>query len=99
MSYFPLYASSEKNTAKMPPLINLDFSIRKKLLTGFGRKIADFINADESYVTVTIRNALFLYRNVEYYYPGTFIPPYYDKYIPFGSNYLPRVGVSYTLKF
>jgi hypothetical protein len=99
MNYFPLYASSEKNVAQMPPQINLDFSIRKKLVNGFGKQLANFLKADESYVSISIRNILFLYRNIDYYYPGTFISTYYDKYIPIGSNYLPRVGISYTLKF
>lgn len=98
-NHFPLYASAGKNKAKMPPLINLDISIRKKLVQGTGKKLADFFKAEESYVTITVRNILFLYRNVEYYYPGTFIEPYYDKYIPFGSNYIPQLGISYTLKF
>ena len=99
LSYFPLYASSEKNVALMPPQINLDFSIRRRITNGFGKQLADLIKAGESYVSISIRNVLFLYRNVDYYYPGTFIPLYYDKYIPVGSNYLPRVGISYTLKF
>lgn len=99
VDYFPLYASSDKNAATMPPLVNLDFSLKRKLIGGFGKEIADFLHADESYVTVTIRNVLFIYRNVEYYYPGTFTDVYYDKYFPFGSNYLPGVGISYTLKF
>jgi hypothetical protein len=98
-SFFPLYTTREKNSAKMPPLINLDLGIRKKLLGGFGKQLADFIRADESYVSVTIRNILFLYRNVEFYIPGSGIPGYEDKYIPLGSNYIPSVGISYTLKF
>jgi hypothetical protein len=97
--YFPLYGSSDKNAAKMPPVINLDFSIRRKLISGFGKKMADILRADESYVSITIQNVLFLYRNVEYYLPGTFTSVYYDKYIPLGSNYIPRIGLSYTLKF
>ncbi len=98
-NYFPLYTTNEKNAARMPPVINFDLGIKKKLLTGFGRQLAEFLKADESYVTVTVRNILFLYRNVEFFFPGSGIPGYNDKYIPFGSNYLPSVGFSYTLKF
>jgi hypothetical protein len=83
----------------MPPVINLDLGIRKELLSGFGKQLADFFRADESYATVTIRNILFLYRNAEFYIPAGGIPGYEDKYIPFGSNYIPSVGFSYTLKF
>ncbi len=99
LGYFPLYTSSDKNKAKMPPQMNLDFSIRRKLITGIGKKFADLLHADESFATVTIKNVLFLYRNVDFYYPGNFIPEYYDKYFPIGSNYLPSAGLSYTLKF
>lgn len=98
-NYFPLYTTNEKNAARMPPVINFDLGIKKKLLTGFGRQLAEILKADESYVTVTIRNILFLYRNVEFFFPGYGIPGYNDKYLPFGSNYLPSVGFSYTLKF
>jgi hypothetical protein len=98
-SSFPLWTTNDKNGAKMPPLINLDLAIKKKLLRGIGKQFANLIHADESYVTVTIRNLLFLYRNVEMYFPGAGIPGYEDKYIPIGSNYVPSVGASYTLKF
>jgi hypothetical protein len=94
---FPMWTTNDKNSTKMPPLINLDFAIKKKLLNGFGKQLANLIHADESYVTVTIRNILFIY--VEMYFPGTGLPGYEDKYIPVGSNYLPSVGASYTLKF
>ncbi len=96
---FPLYSSSEKNSVMMPPLLNLDFSMRRKLSSGIGQQFASFLKADESYVTVTLSNVLFLYRNVEFYVPGTFVSRYYDKYIPLGSNYIPRIGLSYTLRF
>lgn len=96
---FPLWTTNDKNSAKMPPLVNLDLAIKKKLLRGFGKQLADLIHADESYATITIRNLLFFYRNVEMYFPGTGIQGYEDKYIPIGSNYIPSVGASYTLKF
>ncbi len=98
-AYFPLFTNNKKNNARMPPVINLDLGFRKELLTGFGKKLADFFKADESYATVTIRNLLFLYRNAEFFIPSSGLPGYEDKYIPFGSNYLPSGGVSYTLKF
>ncbi len=97
--YFPLYTTNKKNNAKMPPLIFMDLSIEKRLKSGFGKKLADFLNADESYVNVTIRDISFLYRNVMLYFPGAGIPGYENKYIPLGTNYFPRVGTSYTLKF
>jgi len=100
ISMFPIWISNSKNNAKMPPRINLDMSIKKRLRSGFGKQMSEVLNTSESYVTVTIRNILFLYRNVDYYFPiGGSIERYKGKYIPFGSNYLPSVGFSYTLKF
>ena len=98
-AFFPMYTSHEKNSARMPPVINFDLGIKKQLLAGLGKQLAEFFRADESYVTITIRNILFLYRNVEFYIPGSGIPGYEDNYIPLGSNYIPSVGFSYTLKF
>ncbi|MBN1416635.1 MAG: TonB-dependent receptor [Bacteroidales bacterium] len=98
-AFFPMYTTNEKNSARMPPLINLDLGIKKQLLSGFGKQLSDFFRADESYTSITIRNILFLYRNVEFFIPGTGIPGYEDKYIPLGSNYIPSVGLSYTIKF
>ena len=98
-TYFPMWTSNEKNNAKMPPLINLDLGIRKKLLTGFGKQLANLIHADESYVTVVISNILFMYRNVDFYIPAGGLPGYDGKYIPIGSNYYPAVGIGYTIKF
>lgn len=98
-SYFPMFTNDVKNNAKMPPLIHMDLSIEKKLISGFGKKFADFLNADESYVSVSVRNISFLYRNIMLYIPGMGMEGYYDKYLPLGTNYLPLVGASYTLKF
>jgi hypothetical protein len=99
MSFFPIWTSGEKNNAKMPALINLDMSIRKRLRTGFGKQMSDVFNARESYLTVTIRNITFFRRNVEYFFPIAGIPRWDGKYLPFGTNYFPTVGLSYTIKF
>lgn len=97
IGYFPLWISTGKNNAKMPDLINLDMGIKKKIVSGFGKKLTDLFKANESYLSVTIKNILFFRRNVEWYFPG--FDRYYDKYFPLGSNYLPAVGISYTIKF
>ena len=98
LSMFPIWISNEKNNAKMPPSINLDMSIRKRLRSGFGRHFSDVINARESYLIVTIRNLTFFRRNVDYYFPMA-LPRWEDKYVPIGINYIPSVGLSYTIKF
>ena len=100
VSFFPIWISNAKNTAKMPPLINLDMSIRKRLRSGFGKQVSDVFNATESYVTVTIRNITFFRRNVDYYFPlVTDVERWEGKYLPIGTNYFPSVGFSYTIKF
>jgi hypothetical protein len=83
----------------MPSIINFDMSIRKRLRAGFGSQVADVFNATESYVTVTIRNLTFFRRNVEYYIPIGGIERWEGKFFPFGTNYIPSVGFSYTIKF
>lgn len=97
-SMFPIWISDEKNNAKMPPLITLDMSIRKRLRFGFGKQLSDVFNTTESYLIVTIRNLTFFRRNVEYFYPFS-LPRWSDKYLPIGMNYIPSVGFSYTIKF
>jgi hypothetical protein len=99
LSFFPVWISQGKNLAKMPALINLDMSIRKRLRSGFGSQVAEVFNAKESYLTVTIRNLTFLRRNIEYYIPIGGIDRWEGKFFPFGTNYIPSVGFSYTIKF
>ncbi len=99
VDYFPIYISDNKNNAKMPSILNLDLSIIKRLRKGFGKDLADKFNATESYATITIRNLLFFRRNISHYFPGFGFPFYNDKYIPLGSNYIPSVGFSYSIKF
>lgn len=98
-SYFPMWTNDTKNGARMPPIISLDLGIKKRLTHGYGKQLADVLNADQSYVSITIKNILFLYRNVAYYIPSAGLEGYEDKYLPIGTNYLPQVGISYTLKF
>lgn len=99
LSMFPIWISNGKNKAKMPALMNWDMSIRKRLRTGFGKSLSDVFGVTESYLTVTIRNITFFRRNVEFYFPVGGIPRWEGKFLPFGTNYFPTVGLSYTLKF
>ncbi|MBN2611881.1 MAG: TonB-dependent receptor [Bacteroidales bacterium] len=98
LGMFPIWISNEKNNARMPSLINLDMSIKKRLRSGFGRQFSDFINAGESYLVATIRNLTFFRRNVDYFFPVA-ITEDETKYLPMGTNYLPSVGFSYVIKF
>jgi hypothetical protein len=99
LSFFPVWISEGKNLAKMPAIINLDMSIRKRLRTGIGSQAAEVFHATESYLTIIIRNLTFFRRNIEYYIPIGGVERWEGKFLPFGTNYIPSVGFSYTIKF
>lgn len=79
----------------MPWIMSINFGLEKRVVKGFGKDIADFFHADESYFVLSIQNILFLRRNVNYYFPIAG----FDKYLPMGFNYLPVVNAGYTIKF
>jgi hypothetical protein len=95
MVYNPQYTIDQKNSSRMPWTMSLNLGLRKKLVSGFGRELARFFGAEESYLEINIRNILFLRRNIMYY-----IPLYgLDKMVPMGNNYFPAVNMGYTIKF
>ncbi len=95
MIYSPQFVTGVKNGVRLPWLLYLDLGLQKQLVTGFGKNLAEFFGASESYLTVNVYNALFFRRNVLYYIPvGT-----WDKMIPMGDNYFPVISAGYTLKF
>lgn len=79
----------------MPWTMQINLGLEKKIVRGFGKDLAGFFHADESYLSVNVRNVLFLRRNVMYYLPMMG----FDKYIPLGADYLPSVNIGYTIKF
>jgi hypothetical protein len=95
MMYSPQYTVNQKNASRMPWLLYLDFGMQKKLATGFGKDLADFFGADESYFVLNLYNVLFFRRNILYYIPAVGL----DKMIPIGDNYLPIVSAGFTIKF
>jgi CarboxypepD_reg-like domain/TonB-dependent Receptor Plug Domain len=94
LSSYPFGVENGKNNARLPMSIDLDFGVTKRIRSGFGADLAEFLKADRSYLTVSIGNILFLHRNVIWYFPYGG-----KKYIPIGSNYLPTVTVGYVIKF
>lgn len=96
MIYSPQYTVNKKNATRMPWLFYLDFGLQKRVVSGFGKNLAEFFNADESYLTLNVYNALFFRRNVLYYFMAG-LENY--TYIPMGDNYLPTVSAGYTIKF
>jgi hypothetical protein len=96
MIYSPQYTVSGKNGTRMPWLFYLDFGLQKKVVSGFGKNLAEFFNASESYLTLNVYNALFFRRNVLYY---LVIGGSDYTYIPMCDSYFPSVSAGYTLKF
>lgn len=95
MTYSPQFTVQHKNTTRMPWLLYLDLGLKKQVVSGFGKNLADFFGADESYFVLNVQNVLFFRRNVLYYLTlGDF-----DRYVPLGDNYLPTVSAGYTIKF
>ncbi len=84
-----------KNNARLPFYLGLDFGIKKEIRSGFGYDLMNYFNFKESYLNVTVSNVLFIRRNVIWYFPIST----WDKYLPFGINFLPSFSVGYTLKF
>ena len=95
VSFYPIYTSGVKNNAHLPSYIEWDIGLKKRLRSGFGAELQDFLHADESYLNFTLGNLLFLKRNVIWYLP--LIDE--NKYLPLGVNYLPYINFGYILKF
>jgi len=94
MIYSPQFTVDKKNATRLPWLMYLDFGMQKKVVSGFGKDLANFFGAEESYFVLNVYNALFFRRNVLYYLSlGN------EKYLPMGDNYLPQIGAGYTVKF
>lgn len=97
MTYSPQYTVDRKNGVRMPWLLYLDLGLRKEIVTGFGKELARFFKADQSYFTLNIYNVLFFIRNILYYQSIAGWDSYH--YLPIGDNYLPVVSAGYTIKF
>ncbi|MFA9388675.1 MAG: carboxypeptidase-like regulatory domain-containing protein [Prolixibacteraceae bacterium] len=95
MFYSPQFTVNEKNASRLPWLLYLDFGLQKKIVSGFGKDLSRFFGADESYLVLTVYNALFFRRNVLYYLTASDD----GRYIPMGDNYFPTVSAGYTIKF
>ncbi|MBN1182962.1 MAG: TonB-dependent receptor [Bacteroidales bacterium] len=90
---YPTGITTIKNNARLPFYIRLDLGLKKEIRNGFAAELVEFLNAESSYLNFSIENIMFLWRNVEWYFP---MP---DKYLPFGTNYIPYVNAGYTIKF
>ncbi len=91
----PQYVDNAKNNARLPFVIQLDMGLKKRIRSGFGYKLQEFLHADESFLTADIYNLTFFYRNIDYYT----VPGFDNRYLPSGYNYIPSVGIGYSIKF
>lgn len=92
--FFPTYITPERNNVRYPARLAWDIGWKKKLRSGFGFNLAEYLGGVDAYMTMTIRNLLFLHRNPIYYF---YIPEY--GYYGFGSEYLPSISFGYSLQF
>ncbi|MFH1212831.1 MAG: TonB-dependent receptor [Candidatus Neomarinimicrobiota bacterium] len=91
---FPRDITPVKNNVRFPPRLLWDIGWKKRLREGFGYRLAEYLGLKEAYLTMTIRNLLFLRRNPYYYF---YLPEY--GYYGFGMEYFPSVNFGYTLRF
>jgi len=92
--YFATYITPERNNVRYPARFAWDIGWKKKLRSGFGFNLAEYLGGVDAYMTMTIRNLLFLHRNPVYYF---YIPNY--GYYGFGTEYLPSISFGYSLQF
>ena len=92
--FFATYMTPERNNVRYPARFAWDIGWKKKLRSGFGFNLAEYLGGVDAYMTMTIRNLLFLHRNPIYYF---YLPNY--GYYGFGAEYLPSISFGYSLEF
>ncbi len=88
------YITPVKNNVRYPVRMKLDFGWRKKLRSGFGYQLAQYLGTDKAYYTMKVNNVLFLRRNPFMY---IYIPDY--GYYAAGNFMPPSISAGYTLEF
>jgi len=91
---YPLYLTPKKNNVRYPPRLVLDIGWKKKLRSGFGYHLAEYLGSDEAYFTMTAQNLLFLWRNPWMYF---YIPDY--GYYGYDFLLFPIISAGYVIKF
>lgn len=91
---YPEYITPAKNNVRYPARVILDMGWKKKLRSGFGYRLAEYIGSDEAYYFMAIKNLLFLRRN-----PYIYI--YFPNYGYYGLDfeYFPMVSIGYSIRF
>lgn len=83
-----------KNNVRYPPRLVWDIGWKKKLRSGFGYYLAEYLGADDAIFTMTIRNILFLHRDPQWYF---YFPDY--GYYGFDFEILPNISAGYSIRF
>ncbi|MFC1535630.1 carboxypeptidase-like regulatory domain-containing protein [Candidatus Neomarinimicrobiota bacterium] len=91
---FPEYLTPVKNNVRFPPRMDWEIGWKKQLRGGFGYQLAEYLGTDQAYLTLTVRNLLFLRRNPYMYF---YLPGY--GYYAYDISYFPSVQVGYMIKF
>lgn len=91
---YPINITPAKNNVRYPPRLVLDIGWKKRLRSGFGKHLAEYLGSDNAYFTLTVQNLLFLWRNPWMYF-------YIPDYGYFGYDFLPVpiVAAGYVIKF
>jgi hypothetical protein len=94
VSAWPHVVTPVKNNIRNPYLLNVDFSVKKRLRKGFGADLARYLRADQAYLNVSIQNLTFLlHRNVWFYIQND------NALYGVGTNYFPSVSFGYSIQF
>ncbi|MCK5520361.1 MAG: TonB-dependent receptor plug domain-containing protein, partial [Candidatus Marinimicrobia bacterium] len=94
LNAFSSTLTPEKNNVRYPARLDWEIGWKKKLRSGFGFYLAEYLGLEGAYFTTTIYNILFLHRNPQYY---MYIPEY--GYYALDTNFLPSVSAGYSLVF
>ncbi len=94
VGWFATYITPERNNVRYPPRLAWDIGWKKKLRSGFGFNLAEYLGGIDAYLTMTIRNLLFLHRNPTYYF---YIPDY--GYYGLDMEFVPSISFGYSLQF
>lgn len=91
---YSTYLTPERNNVRYPPRLSWDIGWKKKLRSGFGYNLAEYLGGVDAHMTMTIRNILFLHRNPVYYF---YFPGY--GYYGLDMEFFPSVSFGYSLEF
>ncbi|NQV15640.1 TonB-dependent receptor [bacterium] len=94
IGWFATYLTPKRNNVRYPTRLAWDIGWKKKLRSGFGFNLAEYLGGVDAYMTMTIRNLLFLHRNPVYYF---YIPEY--GYYGMDAELLPSIFFGYSLEF